>query len=166
MAAKTHTGLTLEIQEANGTYRTASTDEIIHAARSAINRRFRRGKALSSPKDSRDFLKLRLAHLEHEVFAVLWLDNRHRVLGFEELFRGTIDGASVHPREVVKSALQKNAAACILAHNHPSGISTASKADCAITRRLTDALSLIDVRVIDHIIVGEDCLSFAEAGLL
>ena len=166
MADKTHTGITLEIQEANGTYRTASADEIIHAARSAINRRFRRGTALTSPADSRDFMKLRLAHLEHEVFAVLWLDNRHRVLGFEELFRGTIDGASVHPREVVKSALQKNAAACILAHNHPSGVSTASNADRAITRRLNDALSLVDVRVLDHIIVAEDCLSFAEAGLL
>ena len=166
MAAKTHIGITLEIQETNGTYRTASADEIIYAARSAINRRFRRGRALSSPADSRDFLKLRLAHLEHEVFAVLWLDSRYRIIGFEELFRGTIDGSSVHPREVVKSALHHNAAACILAHNHPSGISTASNADRSITRRLTDSLSLIDVRVLDHIIVGEDCLSFAETGLL
>jgi DNA repair protein RadC len=166
MAAKTHTGTTLEIQEANGAYRTASPDEIIHAARSAVNRRFRRGKALSSPADSRDFLKLRLAHLEHEVFAVLWLDNRHRVLGFEELFRGTIDGSSVHPREVVKSALQKNAAACILAHNHPSGISEPSRADLSLTRRLSDALALVDVRVLDHIVVAEDCTSFAERGLI
>jgi len=166
MAAKTHTGITLEIQETNGAYRSASPDEIIHAARSAINRRFRRGKALSSPADSRDFLKLRLAHLEHEVFAVLWLDNRHCVLGFEELFRGTIDGSSVYPREVVKSALNSNAAACILAHNHPSGVSTASNADRSITSRLKKALSLIDVRVLDHIIIGEDCFSFAETGLL
>jgi DNA repair protein RadC len=166
MAAKTQTGITLVIQETNGTYRSASSDEIIYAARSAINRRFRRGKALSSPADSRDFLKLRLAHLEHEVFAVLWLDNRHRFIGFEELFRGTIDGSSVHPREVVKSALRYNAAAGILAHNHPSGVSTASDADRAITRRLADALSLVDVRVLDHIIVAEDCLSFAESGLL
>ena len=166
MAAKTNTGTTLEIQESNGTYRMASADEIIHAARSAINRRFRRGKALSSPTDSRDFLKLKLAHLEHEVFAILWLDNRHRVLGFEELFRGTIDGSSVYPREVVKSALHHNAAACILAHNHPSGVSAASNADRSITSRLKDSLSLIDVRVLDHIIVGEDCLSFAETGLL
>jgi DNA repair protein RadC len=166
MATKTHTGISLAIQEPNGTYRTASADEIIHAARSAINRRFRRGKTLSSPADSRDLLKLRLAHLEHEVFAVLWLDNRHRVIEFEELFRGTIDGSSVHCREVVKSALRHNAAACVLAHNHPSGISTASNADRSITRRLTDSLSLIEVRVLDHIIVGEDCLSFAETGLL
>jgi len=166
MTAKTHTGITLAIQEANGTYRTASPDEIIHAARSAINRRFCRGKVLSSPTDSQNFLKLRLAHLEHEVFAVLWLDNRHRVLGFEELFRGTIDGASVHPREVVKSALHHNAAACILAHNHPSGISEPSRADTALTRRLNDALALVDVRVLDHIVVGEDCTSFAERGLI
>ena len=166
MAAKTHTGTSLKIQEANGTYRMASADEIIHAAKSAINRRFQRGKALSSPADSRDFLKLRLAHLEHEVFAILWLDNRHRVLGFEELFRGTIDGSSVYPREVVKSALHHNAAACILAHNHPSGVSAASNADRSITSRLKDSLSLIDVRVLDHIIVGEDCLSFEETGLL
>ncbi len=166
MAAKKHTSITLEIQEINGAYRTASPDEIIHAARSAINRRFRRGKALSSPADSRDFLRLKLAHLEHEVFAVLWLDNRHHVIGFEELFRGTIDGSSVYPREVVKSALNSNAAACILAHNHPSGNSTASNADRSITSRLKGALSLIDVRILDHIIVGEECLSFAETGLL
>ena len=106
MAAKNHTGTTLVVQENNGTYRTASSDEIIVAARSAINRRFRRGKAISSPAESQDFLKLRLAPLEHEVFAVLWLDNRHRFIDYEELFRGTIDGSSVHPREVVKSALR------------------------------------------------------------
>jgi DNA repair protein RadC len=166
MAARTQTGITLVIQETNGTYRTASAEEILRAARSEINRRFRRGQALSSPAVSQDFLRLRLAHLEHEVFAVLWLDTRHRVIGFEELFRGTIDGSSVHPREVVKSALGHNAAACILAHNHPSGISTPSSADRSITRRLVESLSLIDVRVLDHIIVGEDCLSFAESGIL
>jgi DNA repair protein RadC len=166
MAAQTHTKTTLVIQEANGTYRAASTEEILDAARSAINRRFRRGKAITSPAESQEFLKLRLAHLEHEVFAVLWLDNRHRFIQYDELFRGTIDGSSVHPREVVKSALRHNAAACILAHNHPSGISAASNADRSITRRLVDALALVDVRVLDHIIVAEDCLSFAETGLL
>ena len=166
MAAKNNTGTTLVVQENNGTYRTASSDEIIVAARSAVNRRFRRGKAISSPAESQDFLKLRLAPLEHEVFAILWLDNRHRFIQYDELFRGTIDGSSVHPREVVKSALQHNAASCILAHNHPSGVSTASNADRAITRRLVDALALVDVRVLDHIIVAEDCLSFAQSGLL
>jgi DNA repair protein RadC len=166
MAAQTHTKTTLVVQETNGTYRAASSDEILDAARSAINRRFRRGKAITSPAESQDFLRLRLAHLEHEVFSVLWLDNRHRFIQYEELFRGTIDGSSVHPREVVKSALRHNAAAGILAHNHPSGVSTASDADRAITRRLVDALALVDVRVLDHIIVAEDCLSFAESGLL
>lgn len=166
MAAKIHTGTSLVIRESNGTYRAASSDEILDAARSAINRRFRRGKAITSPAESQAFLKLRLAHLEHEVFSVLWLDNRHRFIQYEELFRGTIDGSSVHPREVVKSALRQNAASCILAHNHPSGVCTASNADRAITRRLVDALALVDVRVLDHIIVAEDCLSFAENGLL
>ena len=166
MAAQTNTGTTLVIRESNGTYRAASSDEILDAARSAINRRFRRGKAITSPADSQEFLKLRLAPLEHEVFAVLWLDNRHRFIKYEELFRGTIDGSSVHPREVVKAALQHNAASCILAHNHPSGVCTASNADHAITRRLIDALALVDVRVLDHIIVADECLSFAETGLL
>ena len=166
MATRTHTGTALQVQDPNGTYRTASDEEVLHAARSTINRRFRRGKALTSPADSREFLRIRLAHLEHEVFAILWLDNRHRVIAFEELFRGTIDGASVHTREVVKSALGHNAAACIIAHNHPSGVSEPSRADETITRRLKDSLALIEVRVLDHIIVGEDCVSFAERGLL
>jgi DNA repair protein RadC len=166
MTSRTHTGIALQVQDPNGTYRSASDEEVLNAARSTINRRFRRGKALTSPDDSREFLRIRLAHLEHEVFAVLWLDNRHRVIAFEELFRGTIDGSSVHSREVVKSALGHNAAACIVAHNHPSGISEPSRADQAITRRLKEALALIEVRVLDHIVVGEDCLSFADRGLL
>jgi len=103
----------------------------------------------------------------YEVFAVLFLDNRHRVLAFEELFRGTIDGASVHPREVVRRALHYNAAALILAHNHPSGVSEPSSADRRITERLQAALALIDVRVLDHIVVGHgEFTSFAERGLL
>ena len=124
MATRTHTdtGTALQVQDPNGTYRTASDEEVLHAARSTINRRFRRGKALTSPADSQEFLRIRLAHLEHEVFAVLWLDNRHRLIAFEELFRGTIDGSSVHSREVVKSALGHNAAACIVAHYVPGNI--------------------------------------------
>jgi DNA repair protein RadC len=160
------TDATLQVQDLFGAYRPASADEIIHAAQTAINRRFRRGMALTSPLASREFLKLRLATIEHEVFAVLWLDNRHRVISFDVMFRGTIDGASVHPREVVKAALGHNAAACVLAHNHPSGVGEPSHADRAITTRLRDALALVDVRVLDHIIVAEDCTSFAERGLL
>ena len=100
------------------------------------------------------------------MFAVLWLDNRHRVLAFEELFRGTIDGASVHPREVVKAALRHNAAACIFAHNHPSGDPTPSPADKRITQRLKEALGLVEVRALDHVVVAETTCSFAELGLM
>lgn len=166
MATRIHLGTALQVQDPNGLYRSASDEEVLNAARSAINRRFRRGRALTSPVDSQEFLAVRLAHLEHEVFAVLWLDNRHRILAFEELFRGTIDGSSVHPREVVKSALGHNAAACIMAHNHPSGVSEPSRADLNITQRLRDALALVDVRVLDHIVVGETCTSLAERGLV
>jgi DNA repair protein RadC len=109
---------------------------------------------------------LKLAPYEHEVFVCLFLDNQHRVIACDELFRGTIDGASVYPREVVKAALQYNAAALIMAHNHPSGISDPSQADRVITEKLKEALALIDVRVLDHFIVGENVYSFAEHGLL
>ena len=110
---------------------------------------------------------MRLRDLPHEVFCCVYLDSRHRFLGFEELFRGTIDGASVHPREVVKRALSRNAAAIILAHNHPSGIPEPSQADEFITRRLKDALGLVDIRLLDHLIVGDSgCESLAERGLL
>jgi DNA repair protein RadC len=122
--------------------------------------------SLTSPQASKDFVKLQLATYEHEVFACLFLDNRNRVITFEEMFRGTIDGASVYPREVVKACLSHNAAAVILAHNHPSGATDPSQADIAITERLRKALALIDVRVLDHLIVGDEVTSFAERGLL
>jgi DNA repair protein RadC len=122
--------------------------------------------SMTSPQASKDFVKLKLFAYEHEVFACLFLDNRNRVIVFEELFRGTIDSASVYPREVVKACLSHNAVAVILAHNHPSGVSEPSQADIAITERLRKALALIDVRVLDHLIVGEEVTSFAERGLL
>ena len=122
--------------------------------------------SLTNPQASKDFVKLQLATYEHEVFACLFMDNRNRVITFEEMFRGTIDGASVYPREVVKACLSCNAAAVILAHNHPSGATEPSQADIAITERLMKALALIDVRVLDHLIVGEKVTSFAERGLL
>ena len=122
---------------------------------------------LTSPEATRDFLKLKLYGLPHEVFACLFLDNRHRVIRYEELFQGTIDGASVHPREVVRRALETNAAAVIFAHNHPSGVAEPSQADLRITQRLKDALALIEVRVLDHLIIGEGPgTSLAERGLL
>jgi DNA repair protein RadC len=121
---------------------------------------------MTSPQASKDFVKLKLFAYEHEVFACLFLDNRNRVIVFDELFRGTIDGASVYPREVVKACLSCNAAAVIFAHNHPSGVTEPSQADIAITERLRKALALIDVRVLDHLIVGDEVTSFAERGLL
>jgi DNA repair protein RadC len=122
-----------------------------------------------SPAPVRQFLHLKLGALEHELFAVLFLDNKHRLISYQGMFRGTIDAASVHPREVVKEALRHNAAAVIMAHNHPSGVTEPSQADEIITRKLQEALSLVDVRVLDHIIVGHqasDSVSFAERGLL
>ncbi|MEE8321435.1 MAG: DNA repair protein RadC [Gammaproteobacteria bacterium] len=126
-----------------------------------------RGDVLSNPVQTRDYLTARLRSQTHEVFACLFLDNRHRIISFDELFNGTIDGAHVHPREVVRRALTHNAAAVILAHNHPSGVAEPSRADQALTRRLQDALALVDIRVLDHIIIGEgETTSFAERGLL
>lgn len=122
---------------------------------------------VSSPEDTRSFLRLKLAHLEHEVFAVMFLDNRHQLIEYEELFRGTINGANVYPREVVKRALQLNAAALILAHNHPSGVTEPSQADEKITHRIKDACALVEIRVLDHIIVGlTESTSLAERGLI
>ena len=125
------------------------------------------GPPLANPRATRDFLRARLRDRDHEVFCCLFLDNRHRVIAFDEVFRGTIDGASVHPRDVVKLALARNAAAVILAHNHPSGVAEPSQADEMITGRLRDALALVDIRVLDHIVVGDGaCVSFAERGLI
>ena len=126
-----------------------------------------RGNVLACPSDTRNFLKARLRGYPYEVFSCLFLDNRHRVIEYEELFRGTIDGASVHPREVVRRAMHHNAAALIIAHNHPSGIAEPSQADARITRRLKEALALVDVRLLDHFVIGDgEPTSFAERGLL
>ncbi len=126
-----------------------------------------RGDGISDPDMTRRFLKSKLRGYGREVFACMYLDNQHRLIEYEELFFGTIDGASVHPREVVKRVLQHNAAAVIFAHNHPSGIAEPSQADRRITDRLKSALLLIDVRVLDHMIVGDaEVMSFAESGLL
>lgn len=152
--------------KANGRYRGATEDEVIETALSIINARFQKGTTISAPRDAHQFLTLELGAIEHEIFAVLWLDTQHRVIAFEDLFRGTIDGASVYPREVVKTALAHNAAACILCHNHPSGVAQPSQADRLITDKLKAALGLIDIRIIDHIVVAESTYSFAEHGLI
>ena len=146
--------------------RAASANQILELAAAILESRIA-GEPMTSPADTRRYLQYRLAHYEHEVFGCLYLDNRHRVIQFEEMFRGTIDGASVYPREIVKTALSYNAAALILTHNHPSGVVEPSRSDRALTARVRDALELVDVRVLDHIVVGsEGSVSFAERGWL
>src|SRR5271167_3753643 len=150
-----------------GLARFAELQAAVEIARRQLSETLRAGPSLSSPKATRDFLSARLRDLEHEVFCCLYLDKRHRLIQFEELFRGTIDGASVHPREIVKRALQCNSAAVIIAHNHPSGVAEPSQADELITQRVREALALVDIRLLDHIIVGNAaCVSLAERGLL
>ena len=149
------------------TYRPATAVEVLAAAHRTISLRFRRGRILSSPTLVREYLQIAFAPLEHEVFCLVLLDCRRQLLACLELFRGTIDVASVHPREVVKEVLKHNAAAVILAHNHPSGCVTPSPADEQITQRLREALQLIDVPVLDHLVVaGNSIASMAERGLL
>lgn len=148
-----------------GTAKFAQLQAVMEMSRRHLAERLQRSSALSSPGATRDYLRALLRDREHEVFAVVYLDNQHQVLACEELFRGTIDGASIYPREVVKSALRRNAAAVIFAHNHPSGIAEPSAADRSITRRLKEALALVEIRVLDHLVIGEgDAVSFAERG--
>ena len=144
-------------------------DEILSLARDILMRQLGqdKGSALTSPGAVRDYLRLTLGTLEHEEFWVIWLDAQHRVMAAQQMFRGTLTQTSVYPREVAKAALHANAAACIFAHNHPSGVAHPSQADEMITRQLREALALLDVRVLDHFIVaGIQTLSFAERGLL
>ena len=148
-------------------FRLAKFEELMGAARAALTRRVRRGKLLDSPRAVHDFLSVTLGARDFESFCAIFLDSRHRVIDFVELFRGTIDGATVHPREVVREAMARNAAAVIFAHPHPSGVAEPSQADELITRRLREVLSHLEIRVLDHIIVaGGECVSFAQRGLL
>lgn len=139
----------------------------LELARRSLAEELHQRQSLGNPRDSGDYLRARLRHLPYEVFGCLYLDNRHRVLAFEELFRGTVDGASVHPREVVRACLQHNACAVIFAHNHPSGVAEPSAADRAITHELRDALQLVGVRVLDHLVIGSgEPVSMASRGLI
>jgi len=140
--------------------------DVLAAAEGILGERLKRQGSIGSPTDANDFLRMRLGALSHEEFHILWLDNRHRIIDCQKLFTGTIDGASIYPREVVRAALSVNACAAILAHNHPSGIAEPSAADRAITNELRDALRLIGVRILDHIVVGAECVSMAGRGLL
>jgi DNA repair protein RadC len=139
---------------------------VVEMSRRYLEEKIYRGDALDNPEDVKNYLKARLQSYPFEVFSCLFLDNKHRVIEYEELFRGTIDGASVHPRELVRRVLHHNAAAIILAHNHPSGIAEPSHQDIEITNKLKQTLDMIDVRVLDHFIIGDEMVSFAERGLL
>lgn len=155
----------LFVRAADGAIRVATDDEIIAAARAALDAKILRIGAIASPADSKSFVSLRLGALPYEVFAVMFMDAQNRVIAYREMFRGSLTSTSVYPREVVKEALELNAAALILAHNHPSGVSEPSTADEYLTQTLKSALALIDVRILDHLVVaGGQVLSFAETG--
>ncbi|HHF2882874.1 TPA: DNA repair protein RadC [Vibrio alginolyticus] len=147
-------------------FKTSELNELLERAAEALATKYKREGTFTNPTNVKEYLKLKLGAHDREVFAVMFLDNQHQLISFEELFFGTIDAASIYPREVLKTALNHNAAAVIFAHNHPSGIAEPSQADKRITQRLIDALKLVDIRVLDHMVVGEDCVSFAEKGLI
>lgn len=150
-----------------GSAKYAQLQAVLEMARRHLEEEISFEDVLTNPESTRRYLQLKLARSAHEIFACVFVDNRHRVIAFEEMFRGTIDGASVYPREVVKTALYHNAAAVVFAHNHPSGVAEPSSADRDITKRLVDALGLVDIRVLDHLILAHDQISsFAERGLL
>ena len=150
-----------------GSAKYAQLQAVLEMARRHLSASMKEGDLLTSPDLVRSYLSAQLRHQPHEIFAVLFLDSQHRLIAYDEIFFGTIDGASVYPREVVKKALSHNAAAAILAHNHPSGIAEPSQSDRRITQRLQEALDLVGVRVIDHMVVGDkEVISFAERGLL
>lgn len=150
-----------------GTMNQAEKNAVIALAMTMLSSRHRRGRSIRSPSDTQAYLRLKLADVKTERFGCLFLDNRHRILGMRELFQGTIDGTSVYPRVVVQEALEVNAAAIILYHNHPSGVAEPSHADEMITRRLKSALELVDIRLLDHFVVASsDCVSLAARGLI
>jgi DNA repair protein RadC len=157
----------LLVRDVTGDYRPANADEVLQAAQRVLAGQMRDCEVLNSPQVVRDFLRVKLGALEHEVFAVIHLDAQNRVIEYVEMFRGTVSQTSVYPREVVKESLARNSAALLLVHNHPSGSTQPSRADEMLTQALKSALALVDVRVLDHLIVaGGDILSFAERGLL
>ena len=157
----------LLVREADGQYRAANREEVLQQARRVLSYRVRRGAVFSSPAIVKDYLRLQIGELEHEVFCVLFVDSQNRMIAMREMFRGTVTQTSVYPREVVKEALVLNAASVILAHNHPSGHPEPSRADEFLTQTLKTSLALVDVRVLDHLVVGGgEVVSFAERGLL
>jgi DNA repair protein RadC len=157
----------LLVQDDQGRYLPATAEQILEEARRVIDLKTQRGEAFTSPELVKEYLITKLAGFEHEVFAALFLDAKHQLIQYVEMFRGSIDSASVYPREVVKEALHHNAAAVIFAHNHPSGNPEPSQADKTLTQRLKEALMIVEVRSLDHIVVGgRQTVSFAERGLI
>lgn len=158
---------TLMVRDECGHFRQATDDQVLVAAREAVDRKMKREVSFANPWAMKEYLRAKLCGYEHEIFAVVFLDNRNRMIEYAEMFRGTIDKASVHLREVVKEALRFNAAAVVFAHNHPSGHAMPSNDDRAVTKQLKEALLLVDVRALDHVIVaGNEVVSFAERGLM
>ncbi len=150
-----------------GSAKYAQLQAVLEMGRRHLSASLKEGDVLTSPDLVRNYVSAQLRHQPHEIFAILFLDNQNRLIAYDELFYGTIDGASVYPREVVKKALARNASAVILVHNHPSGVAEPSQADQRITQRLQAALNLVDIRVVDHMVVGDkEVVSFAERGLL
>ena len=167
MESQSTQGSPLYVRSKPRRYKVANADEIIEAARAVAGQRMQRGASFVNPAESGRFFMDKLGGLEREVFAAVFLDTRHRLIEYVELFQGTIDGAEVHPREVVRQALRCNAAAVIVAHNHPSGTVEPSAADRAVTARLKQALALVEVRLLDHIVVGgTETASMAARGLV
>lgn len=148
------------------THEPLTANQVLEKAAEILASQFSRNGHINSPQVTKEYLTCKLAGNQREVFALLLLDSNHRLIEYRELFYGTIDSASVHPREIIKVVLEVNAASVILAHNHPSGDTEPSVADKRITKRIIEALALVDVRVLDHIVVGETALSFAEMGLM
>ncbi len=158
------------IADNNGKYkatRALTEKQIMSAAKALIKKKFTKGVSITSPDATIAYLRSQYANYEYEAFICIFLDNQHRIIKVVEMFKGTIDGASIYPREVVKKALELNAAAVIFAHNHPSGVHTPSEADKSITQKLKQALDLVDIRTLDHFIIGgAGYYSFSEFGLI
>lgn len=166
-AAVSSVSSSLMICDSMGDYRVANDDEVLKAAQLVLAARVKGSAVMDSPSVVRDFLRARMGGLPYEIFAVLHLDSQHRVIDYVEMFRGTVSQTSVYPREVVKDAMNKNSSALILAHNHPSGSAAPSRADEMLTQALKSACAMVDVKVLDHVVVGGDTIvSMAEKGLM
>jgi DNA repair protein RadC len=156
----------LFIQDNSGVYIPAPKETVLSAARQLSGSRLRRGARINSSNLAREAIGYKLSGHQHEIFACLFLDCQHRILAFQEMFQGTVNSTTVHPREILKAAMQLNAAAVILAHNHPSGENQPSHLDIELTKKLTEILKFVDVRVLDHLVIGNSVLSMADSGYM